>query len=69
MAAKASHGPLIAVLVGTATIVVAACGGVVFLLARGVSGIQRVAEVRRSMRAGYLEAHPDQVRLRALARG
>lgn len=47
MGAKPSHGPLIAILATTALIVTAACGGAVYLLARGVSSVRRVAEVRR----------------------
>lgn len=44
---KPSHGPLIAILAGTALVVIAACGGVVFLMARGVSSIEAMAEARR----------------------
>ncbi|MBN8614245.1 MAG: hypothetical protein J0L92_26840 [Deltaproteobacteria bacterium] len=60
MGAKPSHGPLIAILVGTAVVVIAACGGAAFLLARGVSGIERVAEVRR----GPTEVVDDDYRVR-----
>lgn len=44
---KSSHGPLIAILGGTALIVIAVCGGVVFLIASGVSSMGAMVEARR----------------------
>ncbi len=57
---KSSHAPLIAILVGTAMIVIAACGGVVYLIHSGVSGMTQMIEARR----GPTEVVDDDYRVR-----
>ena len=58
--AKPSHGPLIAILAGMALVVVGLCGGAVYLLARGVRGMERMIEERR----GPTEVVDDAYRVR-----
>lgn len=57
---KPSHGPLIAILGGMALVVVGLCGGAVYMLARGVRGMERMIEERR----GPTEVVDDAYRLR-----
>jgi hypothetical protein len=60
---KPSHGPLIAILAGMALVVVGLCGGAVYLLARGVRGMERMIEERR----GPTEVVDDDYRVRVTA--
>jgi hypothetical protein len=57
---KPSHGPLLAILGGMTLIVVGLCGGAVYLVARGVRGMERMIEERR----GPTEVVDDDYRVR-----
>ncbi|MFO0712862.1 MAG: hypothetical protein U0353_23615 [Sandaracinus sp.] len=50
MTSKPSHGPLIAILGGTALVAAGTCGGGAFLFVRGFDGMQQLIEERRGPR-------------------